>query len=182
MSGYSNSSNCIIKISGGKKTSTNCTHDDCHSCSVRWATTNQILSDKYSTPTAKKNRILLYCANTCCICCRSEICTTYEETRDKRRVKKVGLNGQILFKLTCKFNSMKHCILAVFITTAACFAFALDQQRDSSNSKRCQKKVSPAVARQSSGMNRKASRETTKKGNVASVAKTCNTVATLNAR
>lgn len=130
----------------------------------------------------QKNRILLYCANTCCICCRSEICTTYEETRDKRRVKKVGLNGQILFKLTCKFNSMKHCILAVFITTAACFAFALDQQRDSSNSKRCQKKVSPAVARQSSGMNRKASRETTKKGNVASVAKTCNTVATLNAR
>lgn len=111
----------------------------------------------------KKNRILLYCANTCCICCRSEICTTYEETRDKRRVKKDGLNGQILFKLTCKFNSMKHCILAVFITTAACFAFALDQQRDSSNSKRCQKKVSPAVARQSSGMNRKASRETTKK-------------------
>lgn len=88
----------------------------------------------------KKNRILLYCANTCCICCRSEICTTYEETRDKRRVKKDGLNGQILFKLTCKFNSMKHCILAVFITTAACFAFALDQQRDSSNSERCQKK------------------------------------------
>lgn len=88
----------------------------------------------------QKNRILLYCANTCCICCRSEICTTYEETWDKRRVKKDGLNGQILFKLTCKFNSMKHCILAVFITTAACFAFALDQQRDSSNSKRCQKK------------------------------------------